>query len=195
MYQEALPLVRCTKELLWQSVAVVRDSAFFAKAVLDEVAEDRVDNAYQGPKRPRGGVTYQIARTLSELCCDHTSAVTAAGIIAYAHAQAHPLQFLTSEDRLRFHAFFVELRAYSEDAQWYHHGQLCTKESSERANLDALFFTPEAYVYLLWNTQAYNLRDHFHSVSSLATHPDGQELVDSRGTSVAVESDAAASHS
>jgi hypothetical protein len=172
---DALPETRCSPAQLWQEISVVRSNPEFEHAVYANVADAHVENNWTGYCKPRGGVAYQIARAFQAMCTDGGSACSMNAIIEYA-AGRHPLQLLSTEDRASFHEFFTELFGQAHDAQEKSERKLTSASSAELANLDALFFTPSGYSYLLFNKKAYNVRDHVAEIGHLISYPNSNPL-------------------
>jgi hypothetical protein len=174
-----LPETRCSSTQLWAEIAVVRHSPEFEAAVYNRVADEPVENIFTGYCKPRGGVTIQIARAFQALCESSHSACSAQAIIAYA-AERHPLQILSADDRASFGDFFTYLFGDAKDVELAAEKRgiepLNTGSSCQLANLDALFFTPSGYSYLLANKKAYNFRDHVADIGHLIVYPDGNSL-------------------
>jgi hypothetical protein len=113
------------------------------------------------------------------MCTKLDSACSAEAIITYA-AERHPLQLLSADDRGSFGDFFTHLFGDAKDveqaAETRGLEKLNAGTSCHLANLDALFFTPSGYSYLLANKKAYNLRDHVAEIGHLISHADGNPL-------------------
>ena len=176
---EQLPEVRASVDQLWAEIAVVRASAEFEWAVYNPVADEEVVNTFTGWTKPRGGVNIQIARAFSSMCGDVGSACSAGAIVDYGAGQ-HPLQILSAADRSSFMEFFTQLYGASTDAQREAEEKgitLTSATSCELANMDALFFTPCGYSYLIGNKKVFCLRDHVASIAHLMSYPDGNQFM------------------
>ena len=176
---EQLPEVRASVDQLWAEIAVVRASAEFEWAVYNPVAAEEVVNTFTGWTKPRGGVNIQIARAFSSMCCDVGSACSAGAIVEYG-AGKHPLQLLSADDKASFMEFFNDLFVAATEAQREagERGETLTSaNSADHANMDALFFTPCGYSYLIGNKKVFCLRDHVASIAHLMSYPDGNPFL------------------
>jgi hypothetical protein len=152
----------------------------FKAAVYNRVSDAHVENTFTGWWcKPRGRVTIQITRAFKALCTDIDSACSAEAIIMYA-AKRHPLQLLSAEDRSSFGEFFTSLFGDAKDAEQAAETRGLHKLNAgtccQLANLDALFFTPSGYSYLLANKKVYNMRNHVAEIGHLISYADGNPL-------------------
>jgi hypothetical protein len=173
---EPLPETRCEPDQLMEGIAVVRHNPEFKAAVFIRVADAVVEHTFTKWCKPRGGLAIQIARAFQALCTDIDSAGSAEATLTCA-AERHPLQLLSVTDRSNFGEFFTTLFGDAKDAEQAAQTEGLDKPNAgtsyQLANLDALFFTPSVYNYLLANKKFYNMRNHVAEIGHLITHADG----------------------